>query len=104
MKELKIDNDLICWTQSFLTNRKVKLVIDKNLNPENDVETGIPQDSPISLIFFLIYLSRIFNTVTITLPNTILLLFMDNLGFLVDKKSIHEVAADLEKIGEVVLR
>lgn len=29
---------------------------------------------------------------------------MDDLGFLVDGKSIHEVATNLEKIGEVVLR
>lgn len=42
MRELKINTDLISWTQSFLTDRKVKLVIDGHVNLEKNVETGIP--------------------------------------------------------------
>lgn len=68
------------------------------------MEIEIPQGLPVSLILFFIYISRVFDTVTITLPNTILLLFIDDLGFLVDRKSIHAVAANLEKFGEVVLK
>ena len=42
IRQLRIDNDLIGWTQSFLTDRKVEIVIDGHINPEKDVETGIP--------------------------------------------------------------
>ena len=104
MRELKLDNDLIGWTQSFLTDRKVKLVIDGHANLEKGVETRIPQGSPVSPILFLIYISGVFDAVTTISPNALSLSFMDDLGFLVDGKSIHEIAANLEKIGEVVLR
>lgn len=43
MLELGVDGDLICWTKSFLTDRKLQLVIDGHNNLENDIETGIPQ-------------------------------------------------------------
>lgn len=88
----------------FLLNRKVKLVINGYVNLEKEVNTGIPQGSPVFPILFLIYISGVFDTVTTTSPNMISLSFIDDLGFLVDGKSIHEVAADSEKIGEVVLR
>ena len=42
MADLGIDNDLIGWTQSFLINRWVELVIDGYTNPKQKVETEIP--------------------------------------------------------------
>ena len=41
MANLSIDNDLIEWTQSLLTVGYVKLLIDRFINPECKVETGI---------------------------------------------------------------
>lgn len=55
MRQLGIDNDLIGWTQSFLTDRRVEIVIDGHINAEKDAETSIPHGSPISPILFLIY-------------------------------------------------
>lgn len=43
MADLSIDNDLIDWTQSFLTDRLVELVIDGFKNPRQKVESGILQ-------------------------------------------------------------
>ena len=57
MTELRVDGDLVTWTGSFLTNRKVQLVIDGHDNKEREIETGIPQGSPVSPILFLIYIS-----------------------------------------------
>ena len=39
---LGIDGDLTKWTKSFLTSRKVQLVIDGHENRERVIETGIP--------------------------------------------------------------
>ena len=63
MVEREIDGDLICWTKSFLTDRKLQLVIDGDNNQDKEVETGIPQGSPVSPILFLIYISEIFEQV-----------------------------------------
>ena len=68
MSDLGIDDDLIGWTQSFLTDRWVELVIDGHINPKCKVETGILQRSPISPILFLIYISRVFLEIESRLP------------------------------------
>ena len=41
--KIGVDEDLIKWTKSFLTNRKVQLVIDGHDNPEQSIETRISQ-------------------------------------------------------------
>lgn len=104
MRQLRVDNDLIGLTQSFLTDRKVKIVIDGHIDPEKDVETGIPQGSLVSPILLLIYISRVFDRVSVTSPKTTSVSFMDDLGFLDSGNSIQEVATNLEKTGKVVLR
>ena len=48
MMELGVDGDLIRWTQSFLTDRTVQLVIDGHDNRERSIESGIPKGSPVS--------------------------------------------------------
>ena len=103
MRQLEIDNDLIGWTQSFLTDRRVEIIIDGHKNPERDVETGIPQGSPASPILFLIYISGVFGAVTATSPEVTSVSFMDDLGFLASGNSIEEVATSLETTRETVL-
>ncbi|RJE17249.1 reverse transcriptase, partial [Aspergillus sclerotialis] len=41
-----IDNDLIRWTLSFLTDRRVSLIIDGYRTPEQPIDSGLPQGSP----------------------------------------------------------
>ncbi len=82
MRQLVVDNDSICWIQSFLTDRKVEIVIDGHINLEKKVETGIPQELPVSPILFLIYISGVVDVVKEMSPETISLSFMDDLGFL----------------------
>lgn len=63
MKDLDIDDDLIGWTQSFLTDRSVEIVINGCTNEKQKIESGIPQGSPVSPILFLIYISDVFSMV-----------------------------------------
>jgi hypothetical protein len=48
MPELEIEADLIRWTDSFMTDRQVKLVLDGVEGKALRVETGIPQGSPVA--------------------------------------------------------
>lgn len=68
MIELGVDGDLVTWTGSFLTDRKIQLVIDGHDNKERKIEIGIPQGSLVSPILFLIYISGVFNKVLETSP------------------------------------
>lgn len=42
MIELGFDTDLVPWTKSFLTNKKIQLVIDRRNNKKRDIKTEIP--------------------------------------------------------------
>lgn len=103
MADLGIDNDLIGWTQSFLTDRSVELVIDGFTSPRQRVKTRIPQGLPVSPILFLIYISGVFSIVEARLPNVTCLLFVDDLGFITSDRSISKVARLREKAGQIAL-
>lgn len=53
IRQWEMNNDLICLTQSFLTNRKVEIAIDVHIDPKREIETAIPQGSPESPSCFL---------------------------------------------------
>jgi hypothetical protein len=42
MEVLELKPDLIRWTDSFMTDRQVKLVLDGEMGEANPVDTGIP--------------------------------------------------------------
>lgn len=68
MFDLGINDDLIRWTQFFLTNRWMELVIDGHINPKYRVETGILQRSLVSPVLFLNYISGVFLEIKSCLP------------------------------------
>lgn len=103
MLELKIDGDPIRWTKSFFTNRKLQLVIDGHNNPENDIETGIPLGSPVSLILFWLYISGVFEQVEKGLPEIKSLLFVNHVGFITSETLVKEIAKALRKVGDLVV-
>jgi hypothetical protein len=85
MGELGIDGDPIRWTQSFLTDRTVQLVIDGFQCPEQGIKAGIPQGSPVSPI--LIYLSGIFQAIEEAVPGIQALSFADDIGLTISQFS-----------------
>ena len=60
MEALEIEPDLIRWTGSYMSDRQVKLVLDREANP---LDTGIPHRSPGAPVLFVTYLSGIFDEV-----------------------------------------
>jgi len=56
------ENDLVKWTESFMSEQKVRLFINGQEGSE-EVNTGIPQGSSASPILFTAYLSGLFGYV-----------------------------------------
>jgi hypothetical protein len=54
MKAKKINGDLIPWTESLLSDRIVEMVIEGKVLQSQPVEAGVPPDSPVSPILFVI--------------------------------------------------
>ena len=104
MVKLRIDRDLILWTRSFLIDRKVELVIDGHENSEREIETGISQDSSASPIFFLIYISGIFEKVTKICPLVTFVFFIDDLTFIALGSSVKKMGKTLEKVAKMVIK
>lgn len=65
------------WTGFFLIDRKVQLDIDNYDNKDKDIETGIPQGSPVSPILFIIYINGVTDKVLETISIVISLLFVN---------------------------
>ncbi len=82
----------------------VEIVIDGYINLKKEVKMGILQELPVSQILFFIYISRVFDVVSMISLKTMSILFMDDLGFLASENPIQEVVFSLEKISETVLR
>lgn len=88
MGELGLDGDLIRWTQSFLTDRKVQLIIDNTQCPTQPINSGVPQGSPVSPILFAIYLSGVFVEIERVVPGVRTLSFADDVGLLAPGYSV----------------
>ena len=81
----------------------MEIVINGHINPERNVEIGIPQGSPVLPILFLIYISGIFDVVSAILLNITSVSFIDDLGFLASGNLVWKVAIYLEKTRKTVL-
>ena len=103
MLELGIDGDLIRWTRSFLTDQRVQLVIDGHINRKRDIKSGIPQGSSVLPILFLVYISGVFEKVSVSYPAISVIFFVDDLGFIASGYSVKELAKTLRQVATVVL-
>ncbi len=103
MIDLEINENLVIWRGFFLTDRKIQLVIDEHENKEKEIESGIPQDSLISPILFLIYISRFFDKVSEISPLITFLSVVDDLGFIASGSLVKEVVKLLKNVAKAVL-
>jgi len=63
MEEMGFEADLVRRVESFMEDRKVIMSMDGKEGDSMDVETGVPQGSPVSPVLFVIYLSGLFGQV-----------------------------------------
>jgi len=97
MEALGIEADLIRWTMSFMTDRKVRIALDRETGEAQVVDTGVLQGSPAAPILFVGYLSGIFNEVERKVPGVSGLSFVDDIGWWADGKDDEAVAAKLSE-------
>lgn len=81
----------------------MKIIINKFINPEKNIRINILQKLPVSLILFLIYISKVFDAVSVILPNTTSVSFMSNWRFLASRNLVQKLATSLEKIRIIIL-
>jgi len=103
MEVLGLEADLIRWTMSFMSDRRVKLVLDGETGEDYPVDTGVPQGSLAAPILFVTYLSGIFDAVERAAPGISGLSFVDDIGWLPEGKGEEEVAAKLSEAAAAAM-
>jgi len=96
MKVRQMDGDLIRWTESFLSERTVEMVIQGNAIERHPVEAGVPQVSSVSLMFFAIYPSGLIKWVEESASAKGLSLVND-LGWVATGSDVNQVITILER-------
>ena len=104
MQEIKINDDLINWIRFFLTDRWVKLVINECINLKKAMNTEISQESSISSILFLIYLSEMFTEIKKATSEIIFLSFVNNLRFIIKEESATKIVTTLKTVSKAVIQ
>lgn len=55
LRSRRVDERLVRWIASFLSDRRTSIILDGHQSEEYAVETGIPQGSPLSPILYILY-------------------------------------------------
>jgi hypothetical protein len=95
-KELGLPIAFTQWVATFLSNRKLQLCFNGQIQEKVEIETGIPQGSPISPILFLLYIRNICSLKT---EGAYSLSYMDDFAITVTSNSAKSNCKKLEGIA-----
>jgi len=99
MEEMGFEADLVRWVESFMEEQKVVMSMDGREGDIMDVETGVPQRSPVSPVLFVIYLSGLFGEVEKEEEECGSggISFVDDVAWVVEGEDVGECTQRLEK-------
>ena len=92
-----MDGDHIGWTESFLSERTVEIIIEDNAMDRHPVEAWVPQGSPVSPILFAINNSRLIILVEEYVLKAKWLSFGNDLGWVATGSNVNQVVRSLER-------
>jgi len=97
MKVRQMDGDLVRWTESFLSETIVQIIIKGNCKKRHPVEAGVPQGSPVSPILFVIYTSGLIKWVEEYVSEADRLFVVDDLGRVATGCNVNHIILILER-------
>jgi len=77
-RNMGLDENLVEWMSNFMTDRRVKMAVDRQEGGEMEVTTGLPQGSAVSPILFAIHIAEVHEFVESRVPGVRALSFVDD--------------------------
>jgi len=93
----QMDGDVIRWTESFLSERTVEMIIEGKAMERHPVEAGVPQGSPLSPILFAIFTSGLIKWVEDYVTEAEGLSIVDDLGWVATGIDVNHVVTIHER-------
>ncbi len=95
---------IVKWTCSFLKNRKMLLIFDKQMNTMCKISANISQESLISLILFLFFNASLIEKCKALKIKIEVLNFVNDINILIYNRFIEEICKTLSKIHDVCMK
>jgi hypothetical protein len=103
MRVAHLDDNLVEWVDSFMSNRLVEIMIAGEVGEAIATNTGWPQGSPVSPILFLIYIVDLAALMETKVPDTVGLSFVDDVTWVMDRTNVAEVTMKLTHCASACL-
>jgi len=75
VKFYRIESDIICWIEKWLTARQQRVLLDSQSSEYISVSSGVPQGTVLGPLMFLIYINDIMKNIS---SQAIIRLFADD--------------------------
>jgi hypothetical protein len=70
LRTRRVDEKLVLWITSFLSDRRTRITMDGFTSEEHTISTGIPQGSPLSPILYIFYNAGLIETCELDFDTT----------------------------------
>jgi hypothetical protein len=100
IEDMKFEADLCRWLESFMSDRKLRTKLDGRTGKVMDVETGVLQGSPTSLILFLIYIAGLFNTAENAVLEVTMLFFVNDVAWVVEGRDTNQCTSQIRRCAK----
>jgi len=101
MRTMGLEENLVGWANNFMTDRRVKIVVDGQEGDEIEVTTGLPQGSAVSPILFAICIAEDHEFVESRVPGVRALSFVDDVTWLAVGEDVGLLVRTLERCARL---